>query len=148
MDICKLPIFNTDEHKLCYLTYSDEKSEWIVHTGDGPTITTLVLSPIDVYVQLEVPREESDESGTGMDFQIYALDTDGELCSASSKDEDMKFQNKRIRNANGKQICELSLNEEDGTWGITFYGKPYSTTLFLYYNGAYSQIEFPAEAPE
>ena len=148
MNITKLPIFNTNEHKLCHITHSDDDCEWTVHTGDGPTITTLVLSPRCFYAQLEVPREDVETHKHGMDYQIIAVDADGESGPDSDEQEHMKFTNRRIRNASGKPICELSFSDEDDTWGITFYGKEYNTTLFLYFTGAYSQVEIPTEELE
>lgn len=136
MNIDKHPIFSTDDLKLCHISYSEDDQEWIVHTGDSVTITTLTLSPMSgVYAQMEIPLEEVADDGGDMAYLLCTADTYGEFCPVPGEKEHMKLRNRCIRSAAGGQICKLSLNEEDGTWSLIFHGKHYSTILYLYFNG-------------
>lgn len=144
MNIKKHPILSTDNRRLCDLTYSDDNCEWIVRTGTGTTITTLTLSAMSgIYGQLEVPREEVSDDGEDTAYQLCPADINRK--PVPSREEGMKFRNKIIHSMTGKPICELSLNEEDNTWGVTFHGKLYTTTLYLYFNGSFSHLEIPSE---
>ena len=123
MNINKLPIFNTDGRKLCHITYKDEEYEWTVHTGDGDTITALVLGSYGFHAQFETPCEEVDLDSDGMEYQLDTTDEADRLCPDPSTEECAKLGGKRIRSAAGKLICRLSFNEEDDTWGVAFAGE-------------------------
>lgn len=147
MNIKKHPIWSSDDRRLCHISYSDNDQEWKVHTGDITTITVLTLSPMSgVYAQLEVPREGVVDDDEDMAYQLCTVDMGGEFCPVPDEKEHMNLCNRPICNATGKQICRLSLNEEDGTWSLIFYGKHYSTILYLYFNGGYCQFEILTEA--
>ena len=145
MNISLRPIFSTDDRMLCHISYTDDDGEWSVRTSDGRTITHLTLTPPGAYAHFEVPRDEVEDDVEGLAYRLCTVDMDGEFCPIPGEREHMKLQSRRIRNALGRQICKLSLNEEDGTWSLIFYGKHYSTILYLYSTGAYTQLEIPSD---
>ena len=143
MNINKLPIFNPDGRKLCHITHKDDSYEWVVHTGDGETITTLMLGLYGFHANFESPCDEFDTDG-GMEYHLNTTDGVEELCPDPGSEE-CTLRDKCIRSAAGKLLCKLSFNGEDHTWGVAFAGEPFNTTLYLYYNGSYTQVEMPAE---